>query len=247
MWDNHRLLTQISRLMIAFSAVLLIYSGGLWLASSSRFPVQKIQIEGQLHHVTGDQLRYIVEHELKGTFFTLDLESAREAFRKLPWVRFASVRRQWPDRMVVEVEEHVPVARWGDAGLLSDQGVWFDAALDDPLPLVKGPTGSEKLLASKLNTFSKVLAAAGLKVAEIRLAPRQAWEVKLDNAIVLKLGRDEIDTRLTRFARHWTGHMADLPYNIDYVDLRYPNGFSVHMPDFHPSKSQNSAVPARAA
>jgi hypothetical protein len=126
------------------------------------FPVKKIQIQGQMKRVTPEQLRFIAEHELTGTFFTLDIDKTRAAFGKLPWVRDAQVRRRWPDALEIAVEEHVALARWGENGLVDSHGDRFDAASDQQLPVFYGPAGAEKDMTAMLARLRQGLKPTGL-------------------------------------------------------------------------------------
>ena len=60
---------------------------------------------------------------------------------------------------------------------------------------------------------------------------RGAWQVTLDNDIVLKLGRGEWRSKLERFVTIYP--QIDVPENkkIDYVDYRYAAGAAVGMAD----------------
>jgi len=49
---------------------------------------------------------------IKGNFFSINLQRARAAFESVPWVRRATVRRVWPDRLAVSLEEHRAAALW---------------------------------------------------------------------------------------------------------------------------------------
>lgn len=238
MWDNHKALQTLANFLLAVASLALVYAGGYWLAHSKYFPVRQIRIDGQLRHITAEQLKLVAESELRGTFLTLNLDATRQAFEKLPWVQRATVRRQWPDRLDIVIAEYQAVARWGEAGLLSAAGDWFDAAASEPLPVVQGPAGSEKLIATQLVAFQRQLQPASLQVKELKLSERQAWELTLDNGVKLALGRADIDKRLARFAANWKTRLAALPYEIDYVDLRYPNGFAVHMPSYKPGSNK---------
>ncbi len=60
----------------------------------------------------------------------------------MPWVRKVALRRQWPRRLEVTIEEHSPLARWNDAGLVNAQGEVFVADYDGELPQFDGPEGS---------------------------------------------------------------------------------------------------------
>ena len=105
------------------------------MVRSGLLPIRAVHIRSKLTHVTQEQLRYVAEHELKGSFLTVDITETRAAFEKLPWVRKVSVRRSWPDRLEIDVEEHQAAARWAENGLVNTYGEWFDAAFSQPPPL----------------------------------------------------------------------------------------------------------------
>ncbi|BBF87772.1 cell division protein FtsQ [Aquitalea magnusonii] len=238
MWDNHQLLKGLANFLLGASLLMLLYAGGFWVTHAPVFPVKKIQIQGQMKRVTPEQLRFIAEHELTGTFFTLDIDKTRAAFGKLPWVRDAQVRRRWPDALEIAVEEHVALARWGENGLVDSHGDRFDAASDQQLPVFHGPAGAEKDMTAMLARLRQGLKPTGLAPKDIWLSPRRAWQVGLDNDLKLDLGRGDVELRVERFALYWKDKLAALPYHIDYVDMRYPNGFAVRMPDYKAPPAQ---------
>ena len=71
-------------------------------------------------------------------FFTVNLKSTQNAFKKLPWIRDVSVRRKWPDKLLITIEEHNVLARWGNLGLVNNYGEIFNAAFQDDLPVFNG-------------------------------------------------------------------------------------------------------------
>lgn len=232
MWDNHKALKGLADVLLFASLLMILYAGVFWVTHAPVFPVKRIQITGHMKRVTPEQLRFIAEHELSGTFFTLDIDKTRAAFGKLPWVRDAQVRRRWPDTLDIEVDEHAALARWGENGLISVKGEWFDAASDENLPVLYGPAGSQKDMGQMLERLRHQLDVAGLVPARLWLSDRRAWRVELNNGIRLELGRGEVESRVTRFASYWKDTLGALPYHIEYVDMRYPNGFAVRMPDY---------------
>lgn len=238
MWDNHRALRSLANVLLLASLAMLLYAAGFWLVHAPWFPVRKIAIDGTLSRVTPEQLKYIAEHQLSGTFFTLDIDRTRAAFEKLPWVSEAQVRRSWPDTLEITVSEHQAQARWGENGLISSAGRWFDAASDQQLPLFYGPAGAEKEMSAMLAQLRQRLAPAGLSPRVLILTERRSWQVQLNNGVKLELGRGEVAARVERFTRHWRDTLAGLPYRIETVDLRYPNGFAVRMPDYKAAPAQ---------
>lgn len=238
MWDKPQLLTWLANLLTALALILFFYAVVYLAVNSPLFPVRKIGVEGDLDHVTKKQLEYVIRNELKGTFFTLDLVKTRQAFEKLPWVRRVDVRRRWPDRLEVNIEEHQAVARWGTEALLNSHGETFDAASNDPLPVFEGPDGSEKQVLEGYQQFRQALAATGRQPTRVWLSARRAWRLELDRHLVLEIGREDAGQRVERFAAAYADSLARLGGNVDYVDLRYPNGFAVRLPEYRPVDSK---------
>jgi len=238
MWDKPQLLTWLANLLTALALILFFYALVYLAVNSPLFPVRKISVEGDLDHVTKKQLEYVIKNELKGTFFTLDLAKTRQAFEKLPWVRRVDVRRHWPDRLEVNIEEHQAIARWGNESLLNSHGETFDAASNDPLPVFEGPAGSEKQVLAGYREFREALAATGRHPTRVWLSARRAWRLELDRQLILEIGREDASERVRRFAAAYPDSLARLELAVDYVDLRYPNGFAVRMPDYKPAESK---------
>lgn len=237
MWDNHIALRRLANALLLASVAMLLYAVGFWVTHAPVFPVKKIRISGQMTRITAEQLKFIAEHELTGSFFTLDIDKTRSAFGKLPWVRQAQVRRSWPDTLEIAIDEYVALARWGDSGLVDVNGSWFDAASDQSLPVFYGPAGAHKDMTQMYQRLRQVLAPTGLNIVRVYLSDRRAWSVELDNGVHIELGRCDVENRASRFASHWKGTLAKLPYAISYVDMRYPNGFAVRMPGYQASQA----------
>ena len=194
------------------------------------FPLREVKVDGQLNHVSREQVKLIVAKHLKGNFFTLDLVKARDAFEKLPWARNVSVRRRWPDKLEVVIEEHQALARWGSIALVNTHGELFHAASGSDLPVFYGPGDGVIEVASQYGEFSKALKVTNLNIASLALTPRRAWKITTTDGMVVELGRVEMQARLEKFAKVYSKTIAGLNKRITYADLRYPNGFAVRKP-----------------
>ena len=230
MWDDHRRLNHLANVLFALAALALLYAALMVVLRLPIFPLRDVTVTGRIAHTTRDQVESIVREELRGNFFTVDLVATRLAFEKLPWVRSATLRRAWPDRLEVAVEEHVAVARWRDTGLVNDRGEIFEAAIDARLPVFAGPEGSAAEIAAQHAVFAELLARVGRVPAELRLSERRAWEIKLDNGDVLELGRQDLAARLERFTAVYERTVGRLPQGAYRIDLRYPGGFALRQP-----------------
>jgi cell division protein FtsQ len=201
------------------------------------FPLHQLVITKPLTRVSPVQIEYAVRSSLHGSFFLVDLDSVRSGFEKLPWVRHADVRRLWPDKIEVFLEEQVTAARWrradGEVRLVNTQGEVFSAA-NDPrgLPDFAGPEGSAALMLGRYREFEQKLAPLGLRPVTLALNSRNAWQIRLDDGMLLELGRDQngsLDDSLIRFVAAYPQVHENLKANPDLVDLRYPNGFALRL------------------
>jgi len=227
MWDDHRRLNQIAAFCYALAALGFAYAVLMLVIRLPVFPLREIAVSGAIAQTTREQLDAIAQRELRGNFFTIDLEAARHSFEKLPWVRSATLRRIWPDRLEVVLEEHQALARWRDTGLVNTYGEVFAAASAAQLPVFIGPQGSAAEMTAHYGAFRDALAGIGSKVSEVRLSGRRAWQVKLDDGQLLELGRQEAVERLARFVAVYPRVAAQLQDKRGRIDLRYPNGFAV--------------------
>lgn len=233
-------LNQVARVLTWGALALFAYGALAWLVARPWFALTTLEVKTPVQHVTEAQLRLVAERKVRGTFFTVDLERVRESLEKLPWVREARVERRWPDTLVVSLIEHVPFARWNENALVDGDGEIFVAAVVDRLPRLAGPDGSSVEVVEAYQRYAKTLAPLGLHVEELRLSPRRAWRMRLDSGTQLALGREHVDARLARFVELYPRLFAARPAADGKpapvaapvaVDLRYPDGFAIRMPD----------------
>jgi cell division protein FtsQ len=78
------------------------------------------------------------------------------------------------------------------------------------------------------------LEAAGLTLNGLRLDDRGAWEIELNNGVILRLGRRDIEERMERFLKSGSSLVSSRSPEISYIDMRYSNGFAV---GWHTSQS----------
>jgi cell division protein FtsQ len=245
MWDRPGALNAAASALHALAAALVLYGAALALVNLPVFALREVRLAHAPAHVTADALQAIARRELKGNFFTLDMAAARAAFERLTWVRRATVRRQWPGTLVLELEEHVPLARWGEGGLVNTHGEVFQGTYEGGLPLFNGPPGAAKEIAIQYEYFRRRLSGIGLAPAQVKVSPRRAWQVRLTNGLTLELGREQVEARLARFIHAHGRTLARLGRRVDYVDLRYSNGFAVLVPELAREKAPAAAAPQK--
>jgi cell division protein FtsQ len=237
-WDNPRLANAAANALYALALALIAYAVALVLAESPAFSLKTIVVGGELRHVARGEIVGALQGRVKGTFFTVDLEAVRALFEGIPWVRRAELRRGWPDRLEVRIEEHVALARWGqrrELRLVNTHGELFRGQSDATLPVFSGPADSEGEVTQRYLAFRSLLAPLALEPSQVLLSSRLAWQLRLSNGLAVQLGRDSdkdrVDERLARLVSVYPQTLGESRHRLDYVDLRYPNGFALRVPE----------------
>ena len=231
MWDRPEALNAIANALFAAVFLAVFYAAFVLIVRLPVFPLAEVRITAQPAHVRRAEIEAVVRRELHGNFFTVDLARARRGFESIPWVRKADVRRRWPGRLDVTLEEHVPLARWGADGLVNSQGEVFFAQYEGDLPVFNGPPGAAKEMTIQYAYFCRSLEPIGQQPVEVNLSARRAWSIRLDGGLWLELGRTDIEGRLARFVQNYAEAVTLLGRRMQYVDLRYANGFAVRVPE----------------
>ena len=127
------------------------------------------------------------------------------------------------------------MARWrqveGEYRLVNPFGETFVAASTEALPLFSGPEGSAPRILAQHKEFTLALAPIGRRPLEMYLSSREAWQIKLDDGLVLDLGREEskhpVAERMARFVATYRDVGDKLHLKPVLIDMRYPNGFAL--------------------
>lgn len=252
MWHDVRLLNGIANILLTVFVVTVLAGCFLWVAQQPFFLLKVIHVqeaEGKtLKHVNALTARGIALPRIKGNFFTVDLDAVRDAFKAVPWVRDATVRRKWPNGLIVSVEEHQPLGTWGEDGrLVSVKGDVFTANLaeaEEEVDLLKfyGPEGSEKEVVTRYEALRSGFATVSLAPVLLELSERYAWRTQLDNGVTVRFGREQanstIKDQMTRLLAVYPRLATQLKNGIKGIDLRYPNGLALKADGLVPVASE---------
>ena len=235
-----RLMNATTIALAAIAAILVAAMAVMWLARQPFFAIRSISVDGDVTRNSVSTIRANAAPKLVGNFITMDLRSVRRAFESVPWVRLAVVRRVWPNRLRVQLEEHRPVAIWGsesgDEKLVNSFGEVFEANVgdveDDVLPTLAGPEGSSARVLAMLGRVEAGLAPLGARVEALALSGRGSWQATLDTGAVVELGRGSDDDVLARAGRFvaTVGQVTSRYHRpLEYADLRHSDGYAVRL------------------
>jgi cell division protein FtsQ len=228
--------------LFALCIALLLAAAAWWALRHPLFAIAGITVQGEVAHNNAVTLRANVAPRLAGNFFTVNLAAAREAFEAVPWVRSAVVRREFPNRLRVSLEEHKAVALWGAEGegrLVNNFGEVFEANAGeveaDELPRLSGPKEMSALVLTMYQALKPMFETLDLGINDLVLTTRGSWQVQLDNGAQVELGRgtpDEVVARTQRFVHTLTqaaSRYSRRPDALVSADLRHGDGYAMRL------------------
>jgi len=248
LWNHSDRMEKLSRLLMRCFTVMLVVGVLFWLSQRPVFALKQIQIEpvaGQtLKHINKPIVKQQVLETVQGNFFSVRLEDVKRGFESMPWVRHANVRRVWPNGLIVSIEEQKPFGTWGGSEshtLMNTNGELFAGRVSEVSEDIRlidfyGPADAGKEVLSLYERANNWFKPWGAEVTSLALTERYAWHVKLSNGMKIEFGRDEessdknlTEERVARLFKYWPQVQEKWANRIDAVDLRYANGFAVHL------------------
>jgi cell division protein FtsQ len=248
LWNHPERMQKLSRFLMRCFALIVCIGVLVWLSQRPVFALRQVVIEpvaGEtLKHINKPVVKQQVLETVQGNFFSVRLEEVKRGFESMPWVRHANVRRVWPNGLIVSIEEQKPFGIWGGIDshtLMNTHGELFAGRVSDVsdgivLIDVSGPEDSSKevmRLYEKANAWFKPW---NTEVKTLTLSDRYAWHVKLSNGMKVEFGRDEensdktlTEDRVARLFKYWPQIQEKWANRVDAIDLRYANGFAVHL------------------
>ncbi|MBV4412508.1 cell division protein FtsQ [Enterobacteriaceae bacterium YMB-R22] len=231
--------TRLAGIIFLLAVVVTMLVGALmvinWMNDAQRLPLSRLVLTGERHYTRNDDIRQsILALGAPGTFMTQDVNVIQQQIERLPWIKQASVRKQWPDELKIHLVEYVPLARWNDQHMVDVDGNAFSVPAARTrrqlLPMLYGPEGSEKEVLEGYRTMSEALAKGRFTLTEAAMTARRSWMLTLNNNIKLNLGRGDTMKRLNRFIELYPVLQQQARVDgkiIRYVDLRYDSGAAV--------------------
>ena len=213
--------------LIAMAVVVATYHLSLALLDRE---ISSIEISGPFQRVSALQIEEAISEDIGAGFIGANLDAMQARIVALPWIDRARVARRWPSRLSIAVTEQVPAAVWGDDGLLNTRGELFISDLSrvpPELPKLSGPDDQSGLVAGRYLKVREQLIPVGLDLHRVHMDARGSWDMTLANGIEIRLGRRDVAARTDLFLDVVANIITSRAADIDYVDMRYGNGFTI--------------------
>ncbi|QKM61761.1 peptidase S49 [Polynucleobacter antarcticus] len=257
LWNYPERMQKLSRFLVRSFILMACIGVLIWLSQRPVFVIRQVMIEpiaGQtLKHINKPVVKQQVLETVQGNFFSVRLEEVKRGFESMPWVRQANVRRVWPNGLVISIEEQKPFGTWGGKNsqtLMNIHGELFAGRISDVgegITLVDfyGPEDASKEVMRLFERASIWFKPWNAEVKSLTLSDRYAWSVKLSNDMKVEFGRDEensdknlTEDRVARLFKYWPQVQEKWANRIDSIDLRYANGFTVHLASVSVKKNE---------
>ncbi len=216
-------------------ALLLVFGGALlwltaWLSNPANLSIQRVDWQSEFRYLDRNELQALIEPYVQTNLYLLDEVKLEVELESHPWIRAVSLRKAWPNELLLNVEEQLPIAFWGENRLLNQFGETFVAELPEKLgefPLIYSPKNNGREMAERFIALARSMSSVGLKIAELTEDESGAWSMKLDEGQDVVIGRKEQEKRIERFRVGYTQALRSRFSDIRSVDLRYTNGFAI--------------------
>jgi cell division protein FtsQ len=194
-------------------------------------PIGFVNVEG----VLDEREMMLVRQKLSGQELSkVSIRELKPILEEMGWVHHVNLKKVWPDVLQVQVTRQKAVAKWNAASYLNGEGRLFTAELKmaEKLPGLNGPEGAEKLVMAQFQQLNKAFQKTGLTIRRLTLEERGEWVLQLQNAVVVKLGKDNMFQRVQRLTKIYEAvGLAEEITGIAEIDTRYPNGVAVRWKD----------------
>jgi cell division protein FtsQ len=200
------------------------------IKSEKYFPISHVSVIG-IQHEDSLEIQHLLIPLVDKGFFALDVESIKERLLQQPWISDASVEKNWPNQIVIYVTEKTPIAIWNNNGLMSTTGEIFHPVTSSypaDLPQFQGPEGEQIHVLQYYEKINSLMAPLRFKITRFELLPSHTWSLMLDNGIKIQVGYKDVLTRISHFVKVYPKIVTrGRASEIEYIDLRYPNGLAV--------------------
>jgi cell division protein FtsQ len=201
-----------------------------WSVKIASLPIKYVRTEGVFQYLDKADIKTALEPIVATGFLEADMQAIQQAVAALPWVDTVTVTRNWPDTIDIKVTEKKPYVRWGQDGLITEQGFIFtpkSIAQHQHLIIVSAPEQRRVEVLEIMKGIITALEDQSLTLTEFTINKRWSWTIKLSNGLVLLLGREDQIKKLQRFLKTIPLLGTQQVDAMSVVDLRYPNGYAV--------------------
>jgi cell division protein FtsQ len=212
------------------SIILLVVSflvgGGYFIRAALDREISGVEYVASFDYVKKEEVNALIAPYFPSTFFQMDVDAIRQAVEDHALIRKASVVKNWNGPLIIKWQEELPVARWREHDLLSQEGNILPIEINDrDLPLLDGPEDQAKDVMAQFQLFSAWAKQHQFGIRGLQKTSA-GWHIDVVQGFEIIIGLDDTLEALKRLDR---GLQAVIPNieNVSKIDMRYNQGFAV--------------------
>lgn len=174
-------------------------------SASMGLRVRDVVIEGR-DHIDAVELKQTIAVAQGDPLLGIDIHALHARLTAIPWVRDVRVRRAFPDRLVISIDERRPVALWTDApggpAIIDDEGIVLarsNLKSFGQLLAVEGKGASTQ--AGKLINLLRGQPDIAVRVKKAIRVSERRWDLAMDGGTVIRLPEDDPGFALARASK----------------------------------------------
>lgn len=202
-----------------------LFFSGRWVYQS--WPVNTVAVNGQFSLWKPEQIVGQLEWLNHESFFSADLQKVFQQVDDLPLLKVVSVRKHWPDTILIHVHEDVPMAIWNGEEILTVGGDILPRpgfVSGEKLARMRGNTHYAESVMRNYRRLHQMLKNSGVSVVELEVSDVGSITGKLSNGWSVVFGRQYFEERMKRLEVL----LETLPHKkVVGIDLRYVKGAAI--------------------
>lgn len=195
-------------------------------------PVREIKVEGPLSPTERALLQAALVPYSDARILTADLDALVGAVEALGWPQEVTVRRRWPDQLLLAIRKQSVVAHWQDSAFLTSTGrVIGQADVQGTLPRLAVEDVDPLVALETLQQLDALARGQRLRVSALDFDAADGWRVTQSDGLPVYLGLGSLQTvllpRYQRFLRVRAQIVARHGSALRYADARYDSGVAI--------------------
>jgi cell division protein FtsQ len=247
-------LRYIGRIGIAIAIVLVVIFGSLFVYRSDLFHVNTVQVNG-VSHLTSQEITSIAAVSDSSTLLRLDASGITGRLKDNAWVQDASIRREFPDTLIIDITEREPgaVAKINDKSnwVISTDGTWLSAATSEdwntsmkiidvspsmPAP-ISGSTCTDGGITNALSILNAISDDLRSRIVSISAESSIKTSLNLEDGVTVAFG-DSSNVELKEAAIN--SLLEQYEGRVSYINVRVPTRPTYRMLNESTTDSQSS-------
>lgn len=183
-----------------------------------------------LSEVSPEDVDGILRDYMGASFWEVPIEVIQGRLNQLDWVVKSEVSRVWPSSLKIHIFEQSPLARWGEAGLINQNGqVFFPYSLEgyENYMILDGELKESHKVLDRFQKLAPMFEENGFMMIGLAHKPGDIWRVELANQQELIFKEADWKTKLQQFFLAYTKLTDGVRNSAQTFDLRYSNGFVI--------------------